>query len=459
MPFPRTSGILLHPTSLPGPFGIGDLGAPAHRFVEWLAAARQRTWQVLPLGPTGYGDSPYQCFSAFAANPLLISPEFLAQQGLLSDGDVELPPFPADSVDYGAVIPWKYALLRKAYTNWAARGNDDGFNTFAAAEVAWLRDYALFMALKSQHEGAAWHTWPRELASRQPDALAQAAQELADEVRFQQFLQYLFSGQWNALKGYANSLGISIVGDIPIFVAHDSADVWSNPGLFDLDENGLPNLMAGVPPDYFSATGQLWGNPLYRWDVLAQRGYDWWIGRVAATLRLFDIVRIDHFRGFSGYWAVPQGEETAIRGEWLPGPGHALFAAIERALGHLPIIAEDLGVITPDVEKLRDDFNLPGMRIFQFAFTADTASQFLPHNFIPNSVAYTGTHDNDTTVGWFSSAGQEERARVLRYTGGEAGSVHWDMIRFVESSVANTVIVPLQDVLGLGAEARMNVPS
>jgi 4-alpha-glucanotransferase len=459
MPFPRTSGILLHPTSLPGPFGIGDLGAPAHRFVEWLAQARQHTWQVLPLGPTGYGDSPYQCFSAFAANPLLISLELVASQGLLGEQDIAPPPFGDGGVDYGAVIPWKYDLLRKAYTNWAARGNDDGFNTFAAAEVSWLRDYALFMALKARHSGAAWHTWPRPLAAREPAALAQAAQELAEEVRFQQFLQYLFSGQWNALKGYANSLGISIVGDIPIFVAHDSADVWANPELFDLDESGLPNAVAGVPPDYFSETGQLWGNPLYRWDVLDKRDYDWWVARVAGTLRLFDIVRIDHFRGFAGYWAVPGGEETAVRGQWLPAPGQALFATIERELGTLPIIAEDLGVITPDVEKLRDDFSLPGMRIFQFAFTADTASQFLPHNYIPNCVAYTGTHDNDTTVGWFASADPEDQARVLQYTGGEAANVHWDMIRFLEASVANTAIVPLQDVLGLGNEARMNVPS
>jgi 4-alpha-glucanotransferase len=459
MPFPRTSGILLHPTSLPGPFGIGDLGAPAHRFVEWLAQARQRTWQVLPLGPTGYGDSPYQCFSAFAANPLLISPELVASQGLLSQEEIAPPDFPAGGVDYGAVIPWKYELLRKAYTNWAARGNDDGFNTFAAAEVSWLRDYALFMALKAHHGGAAWHTWPRPLASRNPAALAQAYQDLEEEVRYQQFLQYLFSGQWNALKGYANTLGISVVGDIPIFVAHDSADVWANPELFDLDDDGLPNIMAGVPPDYFSETGQMWGNPLYRWDVLAKRDYDWWVARVAGTLRLFDIVRVDHFRGFAGYWAVPKGEETAVRGQWLPAPGQELFAAIERKLGTLPIIAEDLGVITPDVEKLRDDFRLPGMRIFQFAFTADTASQFLPHNYIPNCVAYTGTHDNDTTMGWFASADPDAQARVLRYTGGAAENVNWDMIRFVEASVANTVIVPLQDVLGLGNEARMNVPS
>ena len=382
----------------------------------------------------------------------------MPSQGLLSHDEIAPPEFPAGNIDYGAVIPWKYDLLRKAYTNWAARGSDDGFNTFAAAEVSWLRDYSLFMALKSHHGGAAWHTWPRPIATRQPAALAEAAQELAEEVRYQQFLQYLFSGQWNAVKGHANSLGISVVGDLPIFVAHDSADVWANPDLFDLDENGLPNVMAGVPPDYFSETGQLWGNPLYRWDVLDKRGYDWWIARVAGTLRVFDIVRIDHFRGFAGYWAVPQGEETAVRGQWLPGPAGALFAAIERALGTLPIIAEDLGVITPDVEKLRDDFHLPGMRIFQFAFTADTASQFLPHNYITNCVAYTGTHDNDTTVGWFANAGETEQRRVLLYTGGNAENVNWDMIRMLQASVANTAIVPLQDVLSLGNEARMNAP-
>jgi 4-alpha-glucanotransferase len=315
------------------------------------------------------------------------------------------------------------------------------------------------MALKSANGGAAWYTWPAPIVRRDPAALSQASADLADEVVFQQFVQYQFARQWQAAKGYANSIGISIVGDIPIFVAHDSADVWSNPQIFDLDDNGLPVVMAGVPPDYFSETGQLWGNPLYRWDVLHQRGYDWWIARIAHTLTLVDIARIDHFRGFAGYWAVPQGETTAVKGQWLPGPGPALFEAIGNALGRLPIVAEDLGVITPDVEYLRDHFGLPGMRIFQFAFTADTTSLFLPHNYIPNAVAYTGTHDNDTTVGWFATCSPEDQARVLRYTGGDASTVHWDLIRFLQASVANTTIMPLQDIFGLGSEARMNVPS
>jgi 4-alpha-glucanotransferase len=427
--------------------------------VDWLAEARQRVWQVLPLGPTGYGDSPYQCFSAFAGNPLLISLDLLADQGLLDQEQLQAAAFPPGDVDFGSVIPWKMGMLRRAYQAWSARGSDPSYASFGAGRVGWLDDYALFMALKERYGGRPWHAWPQEIARREPQALRRCRRELADETRFQRFLQYIFDVQWSALKAYVNGYGISIVGDIPIFVAHDSADVWANPELFDLDEAGLPVIMAGVPPDYFSATGQLWGNPLYRWDVLEEQGYNWWISRVSEALKLVDVARIDHFRGFAGYWAVPQGEETAIQGEWLPGPGPALFTALQQSMGQLPIIAEDLGVITPDVESLRDRFGLPGMRIFQFAFSADTTSTFLPHNYIRNTVAYTGTHDNNTTCGWFASCDEQQRARVLRYIGTDGSNINWDFIRILQRSVADTVVVPLQDVLGLGGEARMNVPS
>lgn len=462
MRLPRSSGILLHPTSLPGRFGIGDLGNEAYQFVDFLVGAGQKLWQIMPLGPTGYGDSPYQSFSSFAGNPLLISPELLAEEGLLSQSDLDtVPDFPEGRVDYGPVIAFKQALLRRAYERFQAQAAPTrraAFRAFCRRHAAWLDDFALFMALKEAHRGTVWSSWEKDIASRQPEALQAWTQKLADSIEAHKFAQYLFFTQWLALKDYANAFGIRIIGDIPIFVAYDSADVWAHPELFYLDENGQPTVVAGVPPDFFSETGQLWGNPLYRWEVLAQDGYAWWIERVRATLRLVDIIRLDHFRGFEGYWEVPFGEPTAVKGRWVKGPGAALFQALQDALGPLPIIAEDLGVITPEVEAIRDQFDFPGMKVLQFAFATTPADPFLPHNFLRNCVVYTGTHDNDTTLGWFQTAPPAERAFALKYTGSTGEEFNWDLIRLALASVADTAIIPLQDVLGIGSEGRMNLP-
>jgi len=463
MRFPRSSGILLHPTSLPGRYGIGDLGSEAYRFVDFLRETGQGIWQVLPLGPTGYGDSPYQCFSAFAGNPLLINPDVLVEQGHLSPGDVEhVPDFPALQVDYGPVIQYKAGLLQTAFDNF--RRKEDAqeqreFTTFCLSKQAWLDDYALFMALKDQHQGAMWTTWEKDIASRQPEAIAHWTQALAEKVERHKYLQYQFYRQWAALRQYARNRNIRIVGDIPIFVAHDSADLWAHPELFHLDENGNPTVVAGVPPDYFSETGQRWGNPHYRWERMAEAGYGWWIERFRAIFELVDLARVDHFRGFEGYWEVPAAEETAVNGHWVKGPGADLFLAVENALGKLPIIAEDLGVITPEVEQLRDRFEFPGMRILQFAFAGDADDPFLPHNYIHNCVVYTGTHDNNTTIGWFNTATEKEHEAVLAYFGTDGHDISWDFIRWLFASVADTAIVPLQEVLSLGTEARMNYPS
>jgi len=463
MQFPRASGILLHPTSLPGRYGIGDLGPQAFRFVDFLLASGQRLWQVLPLGPTGYGDSPYQCFSAFAGNSLLISPDLLLEEGHLSREDLsEAPDFPRDQVDYGPVIQFKTALLRQAcdsFLNSESAAQKAQFRAFCQDNAAWLQDYALFMALKDQHGGVQWTSWEHGVAHRDPDQLTRCKLELAAEIRRHEYLQYQFHRQWSALRQYAHDAGLLIIGDIPIFVAHDSADVWAHPELYELDDEGQPTVVAGVPPDYFSETGQLWGNPHYRWDRMASDGYKWWIERFRSLLQLVDIVRLDHFRGFAGYWEVPAGEETAVRGRWVKGPGAGLFMALESALGKLPIIAEDLGVITPDVERLRDRFEFPGMRILQFAFASDADDPFLPHNYIRNCVVYSGTHDNDTTAGWFQNVTPKERSAVLTYFGTDGADISWDMIRWLFASVADTAIVPLQDVLGLSSQARMNYPS
>ena len=469
----RTSGVLLHPTSLPGPYGIGDLGPECFRFLDFLEAARQGLWQVLPLGPTGYGDSPYQCFSAFAGNPLLVSLDRLVEDGLLSKSDVAKPPkFPARTVDFGPVIEWKRPLLDKAFVGFekmATSAQRESFAEFSTREAGWLDDFALFMALKEVHGGQAWPGWERELVERDPAALAQAAQECAERIRAISFFQFLFFEQWARVRTSAHQRGIRILGDIPIFVSHDSADVWSHPELFHLAADGTPANVAGVPPDYFSATGQLWGNPLYRWDVLARSGYAWWIDRFRATLRTVDLVRLDHFRGFEAYWEIPGGDTTAVNGRWVKGPGADFFHALLRALGELPVVAEDLGVITPEVAALRDQFGFPGMAILQFAFGSDDqANDFLPYNYLRNKVVYTGGHDNDTAVGWWtagvgdSTRSEEEvnkeRDFCLRYLGTDGREIHWDFARTVLASVADTAVVPVQDLLGLSGEARMNLP-
>ncbi len=482
MIFRRASGVLLHPTSLPPASssyaaGIGDLGKAAYDFVDFLEAAGQSLWQVLPLGPTGFGDSPYQCFSAFAGNPLLISLEALIEDGLLDPDDlVEASKLSIDRVDYGPVIEFKSRVLAMAYDNFADHSSEQekaDYLNFANQAAWWLEDYAAFRAIKDQHGGDEWTKWQPLLRDRQDEAMHYFRENNAVEISRHKFWQYLFFKQWLKLAAYANGKGIKIIGDIPIFVAHDSADVWANPHLFHLDKEGQPTAVAGVPPDYFSKTGQLWGNPLYRWELMAKDGYQWWVNRIRATLSLVDIIRLDHFRGFEKHWAVPAGETTAINGSWEAGPGADLFNAIKQAFadsdGELPIIAEDLGFITPEVEQLRQEFRFPGMYVLQFAFGIDPGEdKNKPYSFSPNSVVYTGTHDNDTTVGWFTEenasthSGEQvnrEREFVLKYLGTDGSEINWDFIRLALASVADTAIIPLQDVLGCGSEARMNVPS
>lgn len=465
MNFERSAGVLLHPTSLPGRYGIGDLGDSAYHFVDFLVAAKQRLWQVLPLGPTGYGDSPYQSFSAFAGNPLLISPDRLVIDGFLPAEAVEdVPEFPPAAVDFGSVIEYKNALLRLAHEHFLANGHDDhhaAFDRFCQNTAYWLDDYALFMALKqhhNEHEGGVWNTWPKPIAKRQVRAMKQWTKDLAGEIALHKFLQFLFFKQWLELKAYANRNGVKIIGDLPIFVANDSADVWAHPNLFHLDKNGSPSVVAGVPPDYFSETGQRWGNPLYNWNKVAENGYSWWIQRIHMNLVQTDIVRIDHFRGFEAYWEIPASEPTAVIGRWVKGPEAALFDAIQAKLGELPIIAEDLGVITPEVEALREQFGFPGMRILQFAFGGERNSSFLPYNYVRNTVVYTGTHDNETTLGWYLNATEDERDHVRRYTVSSGRDIVWDLIRLAYASVADIAIIPMQDLFVLGNEARMNYP-
>lgn len=470
----RRAGILLHITSLPGRFGIGDLGDEAYRFVDFLSRSGQSIWQILPLGPTGYGDSPYQSFSAFAGNPLLISPERLVADGLLSELDLANgPAFRADRVDFETVAPWRTALLRKACLHSTTRGNAalrSEFEKFCSASAGWLDDYALFMALKNEHPSGAWPLWELGLRQRDSRVLAACRKRLEPQIVVQQFEQFLFDRQWRELKQYAHERGVLILGDVPIFVSHDSADVWSHQELFCLDADGNPSVVAGVPPDYFSEMGQRWGNPLYRWDALADSSFDWWIRRMESAFRAVDLVRIDHFRGFEAYWEIPADSPTAATGRWVAGPGAALFRALEARLGRLPILAEDLGVITPPVEELRDSLSLPGMRVLQFAFGDDPkATDYKPHHYPRHTVVYTGTHDNDTTVGWFrAQAGQgttrthdqvaAERDFALRYLDSDGTEIHWDLIRAAWASVANTAMAPMQDLLGLGTEARMNLP-
>jgi len=466
MAFSRSSGILLHPTSHPGRYGIGELGREAYQFIDFLAQSGQKLWQILPLGPTGYGNSPYMSFSAIAGNHLLISLDILREKNLLSEADFEdIPDFPLDQVDFDKLIAWKIPLLRKAASNFV-KGSDTilykQFAGFCAGNADWLEDYALFMALSHAYQGKVWMEWPTEIRERHWGALETPKQELQEEIFLHKFLQFEFFEQWLALKRYANSLGIEIIGDIPIYVSHNSADVWANPQVFRLDtQTGNPLEVAGVPPDYFSETGQLWGNPLYNWDYLKNTGFDWWVRRLKAVLSLVDIIRIDHFRGLEAYWAVAFGQENAINGHWLKAPGYDLFNTIGARLGKLPIIAEDLGDIDQAVLDFRDHFAFPGMKILHFAFGGDAGNPYLPFNVERNCVIYTGTHDNNTTVGWFQdNANDYEKARLYQYLGAPSGQgVAWDLIRLAYSSVANQAIVPLQDVLGLGSDARMNTPS
>jgi 4-alpha-glucanotransferase len=453
--FPRSAGILLHFTSLPGPNGIGELGPDAHRFLDFLAESGLTIWQVLPIGPTGYGNSPYQCFSAFAGNPLLVHVPN-------THGD-----FPAHAVDFPRVIPHKQGVLRAAT---AAFLPDDGYRAFAAAQGWWLEDYALFMALKAEHGGVAWTDWEPGAALRDPGALEGWRERLAGSVEHFRREQWFFFTQFHALRQACRDRGIRLMGDLPIYLAHDSADVWSNRGLFRLDAEGKLLVQAGVPPDYFSATGQLWGNPLYDWEAMRAQGYEWWIRRMRSAFELFDLVRVDHFRGFEAYWEVPGGDTTAEHGRWVQGPGADLLEAITGALGPLPIVAENLGVITPEVEALRERFGYPGMSILQFAFGTDgQANTFQPHTYPRDRVVYTGTHDNDTTLGWWSSTGAgdstrspeevaEEREHALRYLATDGREMHWTLIRAALASVADTALIPMQDLLGLGSDTRMNLP-
>lgn len=471
----RCSGILLHPTSLPGRFGIGDLGPCAYEFADFLSAAGQKLWQVLPLNPTGYGDSPYQCFSAFAGNPMLLSLERLRDQGLLEQRDLDAAPeFPAESIDFGRAIEFKMPALQRAAQVFLADSKHSdrvAFEDFCKEKSTWLDDYALFMALKDAHQGTAWTAWDEPIRKRDAGAMSEWRQKLEPQLMAYKYWQFEFFRQWEELKKHCRERGIRFMGDIPIYVAHDSADVWANPELFYLDEQGKPTVVSGVPPDYFSATGQLWGNPIYRWELMAADGYKWWIERFRASLALFDMVRLDHFRGFEAYWEVPGGEPTAIHGRWVKGPGESFLSALQDAFGGLPIVAENLGVITPAVEELRHKFGLPGMSLLQFAFGNDSqGSSFRPHNYSRDVVAYTGGHDNDTTVGWWTSSGagdstrspddvrrEHETAKAYLDFHDDA-EINWVMIRAVQASVAEIAIVPLQDVLGLGSAARMNLP-
>ncbi|HVH89368.1 MAG TPA: 4-alpha-glucanotransferase [Terriglobales bacterium] len=467
MSFPRSSGILLHPTSLPGPYGVGDLGPAAFKFADCLAHAGQSIWQMLPLGPTGYGNSPYQCLSAFAGNPLLISLDAIDAR----DYFPAPPKFREDEVEYESITAFKFKTLSALHANQSASAEcKEKIDRFRETERSWLSDFALFNALKDSFGGRPWWQWDRDFAARTPDALDRARRELAPDIALHEYLQFAFFEQWSALKNYCRKKDIRLMGDLPIYVAHDSSDVWAHPEYFCLTQDGRAEKVAGVPPDYFSATGQLWGNPIYRWDLIKADGYSWWIERFRASFRLFDMLRVDHFRGFEAYWEVPGGDTTAQNGKWIKGPGAELFATVESQLGPLPILAENLGVITPEVEAIRERFGFPGMAILQFAFGNDPQGpSFRPHNYPRNIVAYTGTHDNDTVVGWWTSkpgAGsirteediRKERAFTKAYLALNGEEINWRFIRTLMASVADTVIFPLQDVLGMGSQARMNVP-
>ena len=462
MRFPRASGVLLHPTSLPGPHGSGDLGRDAYHFVDWLVAGGQKLWQILPLAGIGPGNSPYMSNSAFAGNQLLVDLDELYRQGFLDAEDlIPTPGMSAETVDFACMVPFRMDRLAKAAARFASHGTTaqrEAFAQFAQEHSAWLGDYSLFMSLCESHHWRDWSEWEPELVAREPGALAAARAHHASRVAFWQFCQWSFYRQWMALKAYANGKGVEIIGDTPIFIAYLSAEVWSNQHLFDLTSAGRPRVVASVPPDIFAVTGQRWGNPLYRWSEHAKDGYAWWVERIRRTFELVDIVRIDHFRGFAGYWEIPAAYPTAEHGTWVPGPGEGLFKAINKALGPIPIIAEDLGVITPDVVALRKKFGLPGMRILQFAFGSDASNHFLTHNHEHDTVVYTGTHDNDTVAGWWANASDRERNFARGYLGTDGHDMPWTLIREAMSSVADTAVHPMQDVLALPTECRMNFP-
>lgn len=459
----KISGILLHPTSLPSPYGIGDFGKGAYEFIDYLAEAGQTLWQTLPLGPTGFGDSPYQGFSAFAGQPLLISPQLLLEDGLLTEEDLtDVPEFDARQVDYGFVITYKNTLYETAFQRFQS-GNHPGlseaFTAFCRENKDWLADYAFFMACKDLHHGKNWLEWENELISPTPEVRRLYTEKLAGPIRYYSFLQFLFFKQWTQLKAYANKKGIKIVGDIPIFVSLDSADVWANKSMFQLDTNGYPLAVAGVPPDYFSETGQLWGNPLYDWEAHEKDNFGWWIGRIKQQLKLFDILRIDHFRGFEAFWAVPYGAATAVNGKWCKAPGKALFKAIQKEFSEdLPIWAEDLGVITPEVEELRDFFHFPGMKVLQFAFEDPEDNDMMPEHHTANCICYPGTHDNNTALGWYHNVSRACQEKVWEHLHVGGAFIHWGLIQTSLESKANYAVFPMQDVLGLDSDARMNIP-
>ena len=458
----RASGILLHPTSLPGDYGIGTLGKTALNFIDFLVRAKQQYWQILPLGPTGFGDSPYQCYSAHAGNPNLIDLGLLINSHLLSSEDLaSLPRFDEGQVDYEMVQKARLPLLYKAYRAFISHAADLeklAYRNFLKSHSSWLNDYALFRAIKEEAGHLPWYQWKKELKTRNHETLKAAETRLAEKTDFHKFLQFIFFKQWMSVKEYAKKHKITIIGDIPLYISMDSSDAWANPVAFEFDEELMPVRVGGVPPDYFSETGQLWGNPLFRWDYMKNTNYIWWMDRIRTNLTLYDIIRIDHFRGFAAYWAVPYTEKTAINGAWVPGPGKEFFEALKKEFGKLPIIAEDLGVITPDVEDLRDSFGFPGMKILEFAFDSSEANDYIPYNYTRNCIVYTGTHDNDTVAGWFRLTSETDRKQVLDYLHSDGRDIHWDFVRLAWASVANTAIVPMQDLLGLGSEARMNLP-
>lgn len=459
----RASGVLLPISSLPSEYGIGTFSKEAYRFVEKLEEAGQSYWQILPLGPTGYGDSPYQSFSTFAGNPYYIDLEALMGEGLLTKEELDACDFGDNEhyVNYEKIYFARFDVLRKAYERSNIRENQD-FVAFKEKNAFWLDDYALYMAVKNKFEGKAWTEWDMDIRMREPKAMKAYKAELEDEITFYEFQQYIFAKQWKTLKNYANEKGIKIIGDIPIYVAFDGADSWSNPKLFQFDENCQPIAVAGCPPDAFSATGQLWGNPLYDWEYHKRTGYKWWVQRVQYCFELYDVVRIDHFRGFDEYYSIPFGEETAVNGKWMPGPGYDLFKKLNTKLGDMDIIAEDLGFLTDTVLELLEQCGYPGMKILQFAFDSREDSDYLPHNYPKNCIVYTGTHDNDTLCGWYNTIPEADKnfaAEYMNNAGAKAEDIHWDFIRLGMASVADTCIIPLQDYLGLGSEARINTPS